>query len=211
MISFLKEGKILKNNNKNNKIKEPMLYIIVRPIITLLFKILFHPRIIGRNNIPMNGSVVLGGNHTSNLDCLLLISSTKRKIHFLAKDSLIKGKFGFIFKSMGIIPVNRKIHDGGALIAAKNILKQQKAIGIFPESTINRSNDLILPFKIGCVKMAHDTNSPIVPFVIKGKYSIFGKSVSIEFFKPYIPTDANLDDENNKFMNLIKKELRKEK
>ena len=73
-----------------------MLYIIVRPIITLLFKILFHPRIIGRNNIPMNGSVVLGGNHTSNLDCLLLISSTKRKIHFLAKDSLIKGKFGFI-------------------------------------------------------------------------------------------------------------------
>ena len=55
----------------------------------------------------MNGSVVLGGNHTSNLDCLLLISSTKRKIHFLAKDSLIKGKFGFIFKNMGIIPVNR--------------------------------------------------------------------------------------------------------
>ena len=59
MVSFLKEGKILKNNNKNNKIKEPMLYIIVRPIITLLFKILFHPRIIGRNNIPINCSVFL--------------------------------------------------------------------------------------------------------------------------------------------------------
>ena len=132
--------------------KESLLYRLFRPIVAVLFRIIFNPKIINREYINNSGPILLVGNHTSNLDCLLLISSTKRKIHFLAKDSLIKGKFGFIFKNMGIIPVNRKIHDGGALIAAKNILNQQKAIGIFPESTINRSNDLILPFKIHILK-----------------------------------------------------------
>lgn len=200
----------MKNYKKNNKIKDPILYIIVRPIITLLFKIVFHPKIIGRENIPRNGSIVLGGNHTNNLDCLLLIAATNRKIHFLAKDSLTKGFFGFIFKGMGIIPVNRKIHDGSALDMAKMVLCSGKTIGIFPEGTINRGDGIILPFKIGCVKMAFDTKSQVVPFVIKGKYNIFGKSVSIKFLEPFTPSDDNLDYENNKFMDLIKNELKKE-
>lgn len=200
----------MKKNEKNNKLKEPILYIIVRPIITFLFIILFHPRIIGKKNIPKTGSIVLGGNHTNYLDCLLLISSTKRKIRFLAKDSLYKGPFGFIFKSMGIIPVNRKIHDSEALNQAREALYLGGTIGIFPEGTINRGGDLILPFKIGCVKMAYDTKAQIVPFIIKGKYNIIGKSVSIKFLEPYIPSDMNLDCENDKLMDLIRTELKKE-
>ncbi len=189
--------------------KEPLLYKIVRPIITFLFKLIFHPTIIGKENIPKDGRVVLGGNHTNNLDCLLLISSTKRIIHFLAKDSLYKGLKKPIFKGMGIIPVNRSIHDKGALNSAIESLKEEKTIGIFPEGTINRTKDIIMPFKIGCVKMAHDTKSPIVPFVITGKYKIFGKGVTIEFFKPYIPDNDILDVENKKLMKFISEELEK--
>jgi len=89
--------------------KQPILYRIVRPIITILFKIFFHPTIIGKENIPENKKIILAGNHTNILDSLLLISSTKRTIHFLAKYELTKGPLGFIFKNMGIIPVNRKV------------------------------------------------------------------------------------------------------
>ena len=71
-------------------LKEPILYRIVRPIITFLFYILFRPKIIGREYIPKSGRVVLAGNHKNNLDCILLISSTNRVIHFLAKDELLK-------------------------------------------------------------------------------------------------------------------------
>ena len=194
-----------------DNMKEPLLYIIVRPIITILFKLVFHPKYIGLNNIPKDGAIVLGGNHTNNLDCLLLISSTKRTIHFLAKDSLIKGWKKVIFNNMGIIPVNRTIHDKGALNNAINALNENKTIGIFPEGTINRTDDIIMPFKIGCVKMAHDTKTPIVPFIITGKYKIFGKSVTIEFFEPFIPENDELDIENNKLMKLISKELEKRK
>ena len=71
--------------------KDPIFYKLVRPIVKGLIYLLYRPKIIGKENIPKNGSIILAGNHTNNFDCLLLISSTKRCIHFLAKDSLYKG------------------------------------------------------------------------------------------------------------------------
>ena len=191
--------------------KEPILYRVTRPIINILFKLTFRPTYIGLENIPPNGSCVLAGNHTSNLDCLLLISATKRTIHFLAKDSLVKGLKKPLFINMGIIPVNRKIHDKEALNSAIQALEQQQVIGIFPEATINKNTSVILPFKIGAVKMASTTNSPIIPFTIKGKYHLFKKSVVLEFYKPYkINNQKNdLTDENKKLMNIISNELRR--
>lgn len=188
--------------------KEPKLYRIVRPIITILFKLLFRPKIIGSENIPKTERVVLAGNHTKFLDCLLLISSTKRTIHFLAKDELIKGPKKIIFKNMGIIPVNRKIHDKNALTEAIKVLNQDKVIGIFPEGTINRTKDIIMPFKIGAVKMSKETNSVLIPFTIKGKYRLLRKSVIIEFYKPY-KVENDLTQENEKLMQIIKDNLRK--
>ena len=189
-------------------LKGPILYRIVRPILRLLFYVLYRPTIIGQENVPKDGRVVLAGNHTNNLDCILLISSTKRTIHFLAKEELIKGIFGFVFKCMGIIPVNRKIHDKGALNSAIDCLNEDKIIGIFPEGTFNRSNELILPFKIGAVKMASETKSPIVPFVIKGEYKIFRRGIRLEFLKQMkVPHEKDLTSYNQELMNIIKKGL----
>lgn len=190
--------------------KEPLLYHIVRPIITFLFRLIYRPTYIGLENIPKTGNYVLGGNHTNNFDCLLLISSTKRVIHFLAKDSLTKGFKKIIFNNIGIIPVNRTIHDKGALNNAINCLKENKVIGIFPEGTINRTKDIIMPFKIGCVKMAKDTNTPIIPFIITGQYKQFHHSITIEFLKPYIPK-SNLTDANQELMDIIKTKLKEKR
>ncbi|MGN1371667.1 MAG: lysophospholipid acyltransferase family protein [Candidatus Coprovivens sp.] len=187
--------------------KEPLLYCILRPIITLLVKLVFRPTYIGLENIPKSGRVVLAGNHTNNFDSVLLISSTKRIVHFLAKDSLTKGPLGPIFKAMGIIPVNRSIHDKNALKSAINTLEQDKVIGIFPEGTINRTNDIIMPFKIGAVKMSKETNSQIVPFIITGKYKIFKKSVTIEFLEPIEIKSDNLTKENERLMKTISTKL----
>ena len=189
--------------------REPMLYIIVRPIIKLFCKIVFRPTYIGLENIPKDISVVLAGNHTNYLDSILLISSTNRVVHFLAKDELTKGFKKIIFNNMGIIPVNRKIHDSNALKKAIEMLKCDRVRGVFPEGTINRTKEVIMPFKIGAVKMAKETNSYIVPFTIKGKYKPFKKSIKIEFYKPYKIT-KDLEIENNKLMKKISTELDKE-
>ena len=190
--------------------KDEVLYKITRPVIKVLFNFFYRPTYIGRENIPPSGSFVLAGNHTSYLDPLLLMSSYKRTIHFLAKDSLVKGVKGLIFKHMGIIPVNRKIHDKDALSEAKRALSNNQVIGIFPEGTINRTKDVTLPFKIGAVKMAKDTDSLLVPFTITNKYKLFRKSVTIEFYKPYKVVDE-LDIENNKLRSFISNELKRKK
>ena len=185
---------------------EPLLYRITRPIIKILINVIFRPKYIGLENIPKSGSVVLAGNHTKFLDPLLIMSCTNRTVHFLAKDSLNKGFKKIIFKNMGIIPVNRRIHDKDALRKAKDFLNDGALVGIFPEGTVNKSSDVILPFKIGAVKMAHDTDSLIVPFTIKGKFRLFN-NLRIEFFKPYKISSDDLNKKKKKLMDIISKSL----
>ena len=189
--------------------KEPLLYRIARPIIKALFMFLYRPKIVGLKNTNIDGGIVLAGNHTSNLDCFLLISVSKRVLHFLAKDSLMKGFKKIIFKNMGIIPVNRKIKDKSVLEKANNCLNNDMAVVVFPEGTINRTNDIVMPFKIGAVKMAHDTASPLIPFIITGKYKLFG-GVKLEFLPPIIIKD-DLSLENEKLTNIIKDNLERNK
>ena len=180
-----------------------LLYKILRPIITLLFKTLYRPKIIGSGNIPKSGRIILAGNHTHNLDCAMLISSTKRNIHFLAKVELFKGFKKILFSNMGLIPVNRKIKDPNVLIHAYNYLENEKVIGIFPEGTHGKGK--ILPFKIGAVKMAYETKSDIIPFSITGTYKLFSKDLKIEFGKPIKVKSNNLDKENEKLRNIVVK------
>ena len=190
--------------------KDVILYRITRPLIKVFMKIFFRPTYIGTELIPTDVNFILAGNHTSYLDPLLLMSSTNKTIHFLAKDSLVKGIKGLLFRSMGIIPVNRKIHDKNALKTAEEELLNEKVIGIFPEGTINRTEEVTIPFKIGAVKMAQDTDTLLVPFTITGKYKLFRKSVVIEFYSPYkVKEDLTL--ENDRLRNFIGNELKRKK
>ena len=91
-----------------NKYDRSLLYIIVRPIVNVLFKIVFHPHIEGLENIP-DGACIEVGNHTSILDPLLLMSANKRELHFLAKKELFTGFKGILFSNLGLIPVIWKV------------------------------------------------------------------------------------------------------
>ena len=80
---------------------------------------------------------------------------------------------------------------------------------VFPEGTINRTNDIIMPFKIGAVKMASDTNSLIVPFIITGKYKILHNNLKIEFLKGYKISNKEIEKENKILMDIVKQKLEK--
>ena len=184
------------------KIKNTLFYKIVKPILFFLVHLLYRPTIIGKENLEIEGPIILAGNHTKWLDPIMLVAIVKRQIHFLAKIELFKGPISFITKGMGAIPVNRKIHDKKALETAITSLKQGLCIGIFPEGTTEKGRGL-LPFKIGAVKMAKDTNTKIVPFCITGKCRLFSKNLKIEFQKAII-IKGDLDKENDKLRNIIK-------
>ena len=190
--------------------KEPFFYrFIARPIIRVFIKLWYHPTVVGIENIPRTGRVVLAGNHTNDMDSVMMVSIVPyRVLHFLAKDSLLKGAKKLIFRGMGIIPVNRAIHDKNALESAINALEEDKSIAIFPEGTINRTDDIIMPFKIGAVKMASETNTPIVPFVITGKYKFGTNDLRIEFLKPIkVSKKEDLTNDNKKLEKIISDKL----
>lgn len=182
--------------------KDPIFYKITRPILAIFIK-LYRPTIIGKEFIPKEGRVILAGNHTSYLDPLLVAYGTKRCVHYFAKDSLYKGIKKPIFKGLGIIPVNRKIKDKNSLYKGIDVLNNDLVIGIFPEGTINKTDDIVMNFKFGAVKMAYETNSKIVPFSITHKYKFLKKSVKIEYGKPY-NVSSDLKKENDILMKKVK-------
>ena len=183
-------------------------YKCVRPILYVFIK-LYKPTYIGLENIPKDKSFILVGNHTSYLDPILVASTTKECVHFFAKDSLYKGIKKPLFKALGIIPVNRKIKDKNALNLGIKYLNNNKVIGIFPEGTINKTDEKIMRFKYGAVKMSKETSKLIVPFAINNKYKFLKKSVSITIGTPYVVKGA-LEIENNKLMNIVENMIKKE-
>lgn len=186
--------------------KEPILYKILIPLNKLFMK-LYSPTYIGLSNIPKKEAVILAGNHTSKLDPQLLMSSTNRCIHFLAKIELFRGIKKYFFKNVGIIPVDRSKKNPQAVNLANKYLLDNKVIGIFPESTINKTDNIIMPFKYGAVKMAKETGAKIIPFSITNEYRLLKKSVTICFGKPYHVT-GNIEEENKILEEKVSKLIR---
>lgn len=186
--------------------KEPTLYRIIRGPLVAFFKSVYKPTYEGLENIPESGRIILAGNHTNYFDCLLVGSSTKRVVHYLAKDELMKGPLKGFFKGCGIIPVNRRAKDPNAVRSAENYLNDEKLIGIFPEGTINRTDDVIMPFKFGAVKMAKDTDCNIVPFAITGKYKPFKRNIKIRFFEP-MQVGEDVKVANSRLMETVSNQL----
>ena len=192
--------------------KEEVLYKIIVPIGRPIYKFLYRPKIIGKEYIPKDGGVVLAGNHTKWMDCVMVMASCKRSVHFLAKSEIFKNPIcNFIFTNSGLIPVHRERKDPDALRTAKEYLKIGAVIGIFPEGKVNKENrNAVLPLKMGAIKMAHDTNCPIVPFTIngKGKYSPFNKDLEIIFQEPYYVKSDDLEAERDILHQKISKNLK---
>ena len=185
-------------------------YKLMRPFVTIKFKNKYHPVVFGKENIPEKGGIVVCGNHRHVDDQYNALIATKRVVHMLAKDEYFKGKKEWFYRMAGCIPVDRSIHDENAKSEAIEVLKNNEVIGIFPEGTVNRTNDIILPFKYGAVSFAKKTGAYIVPFTITGKYKLFRRSIKITYGKPYKVTD-DLEIENKKLMNIITKMLIKER
>ncbi len=185
------------------------LYNFLKIICTFLLKILFRPKVIGKENIPEEGPIIFAGNHKHAVDPVVVMTSTKRIVHYMAKEELFKGIHGKILEKIGLIKVNRGKSNPLAVMEAERILKNEGTIGIFPEGTRNRTDKELLKFRHGAVAIASKTNSKIVPFAIRGKYRVFRKGLEIEFGKPIDINGIEIEEANKYLENEVLKLLRK--
>jgi len=186
----------MRNKVDDGYIHNTFLYKLLKPLLWLLVKVLYNPKVIGRENI-VNDGCVIASNHIHAFDPVIVMYSTKRVVHYLAKIELYKGILKFFFLSYGTIPVDRSKHNPKALELAVSYLKSGEVIGIFPEGTRNKSDEILLPFKFGAVKMAKEGNKKIVPCAISGKYKLFRSNVVIRYGKAIDISDMELDRAND--------------
>ncbi len=186
--------------------KMPILYRIGRFILGPFFKWYYNPTIIGKENIPKDGAILIVGNHKHLYDQCLSIISTKRFIKYMAKREYFDNKkTRWFFKAVGCISVDRSVHDGKAKGEAIETLKNGGAIGLFPEGTRNKTQEFLLPFKFGAVSMAKKTDAYLVPFGITGDYVFRSKNLVIKYGKPFKVTDLELEEANNLLYETVKK------
>lgn len=67
-------------------------YKVLRTILTPIYKFYYNPKIIGKENIPKEGSIIIAGNHKHLMDQCNIIISTKRVITYMAKKEYFDNK-----------------------------------------------------------------------------------------------------------------------
>jgi len=185
--------------------KKYICYKLFKAILKPIFILYYNPKIINKEAIPKEGSIIIAGNHKHLYDQCLTIISTKRIIRYMAKKEYFDGKMAWFFKSVGCIPVNRQIKDENAKNSALEVLKEKGAIGIFPEGTRNKTKEFLLPFKFGAVSMAKKTNATIIPFGLTGDYKFRSKNLTARFGAPFKVENMTLEEANEKLYNEVKK------
>ncbi len=198
---------------RKKRFKGEIGYLLLTPIMRVLFRIYYNPKIINKEVIPKEGPILIVGNHKHIYDQCLTIMATKRVIHYMAKKEYFDGKMAWFFKLVGCISVDRSIKDHNATDKALKILNNNGAIGLFPEGTRNKTKDIfLLPFKFGTVSMAKKTNATIVPFGLTGEYKFRSKNLTIRYGKPFKVGDMDLEEANKKLYdeveNLMKENLK---
>ena len=184
-------------------------YSLLTPIMRVLFKLYYNPKIINKEVIPKEGPILIVGNHKHIYDQCLTIMATKRVIHYMAKKEYFDGKMAWFFKLVGCIPVDRSIKDHNATDKALKVLNSGGAIGLFPEGTRNKTNDVfLLPFKFGTVSMAKKTNATIIPFGLTGDYKFRSKNLTIRYGTPFKVEDMDLEDANKKLYEEVERLMR---
>lgn len=149
----------------------------------------FPVKVYGERNIPNKKSLVVG-NHLSGWDPIIFTMWTKDILSFVYKAEFRKIPFlRWAFDSLDCVPVRRGDIDINATKSIMRLLREDKAVFLFPEGTRNPSRDTLQEFRAGAALFALKTHSPIRPFYIWDKtkalhknYIIIGEEFTLEEF-----------------------------
>lgn len=127
---------------------------------------LFPCRVEGLANLP-RGGFIFASNHVSNLDPMLIGISSRRRLSYMAKDSLFKNSFfSWVLHQVGAFPVKRGSADVGAMREALKRLKSGCPVVVFPEGT-RRKSEAQAKAHAGIGFLALKSGLPVVPVFIR--------------------------------------------
>tara|TARA_B100000579_G_scaffold240556_1_gene197213 strand:+ start:76 stop:756 length:681 start_codon:yes stop_codon:yes gene_type:complete len=173
--------------------------------------------VIGAENLPLNGSVVLAPTHRSRWDALMLTMAAGRRIskrdcRYMVTRSEMQGLQGWFLNRLGCFPIDQGRPSLTSLRYAVDLLISRQQLVVFPEGKINRFSEPV-NLKKGLIRLAQLASNKgldisIVPVGLAYSEVIpkFFGSASICFSKPII-ISKDFKQSTNDFNNALSKSM----
>jgi 1-acyl-sn-glycerol-3-phosphate acyltransferase len=162
--------------------KRTLTYRLCAGIVAVLARVLFRPTVVGAENIPLTGPVLIAPIHRSNVDFALTLFISKRKVFFMAKDSVFEVPIlGPLIAHLGAFPVKRGAADRESMTLSEEVLRQGHALVLFPEGT-RKEGRTVAPLHDGAMFVAARTGATIVPVGIGGSDKAMPKGAKLPRF-----------------------------
>lgn len=183
------------------------LYSFAKTTVLSVLKPIYRFEVIGAENFPKDGGILLCSNHINALDPPVVGILAPRPVHFMAKAELfniplLKG----ILPGVNAFPVKRGLSDRDALRTAIKLLKGGEVVGLFPEGTRSKDGTLGKGFS-GAGFFALRGEANVVPCAIIGPYKpfkklkvVYGEAIDIS---PYRERKASADEVTDIIMEKI--------
>lgn len=151
-----------------------MLYELGTAFARLQFTLFARWKVEGRESIPPRGPLIIAANHLSNADPPVVVASSNRQLHSLAKEGLFKTPVSrWFFSSCHAHPVKEGSVERTALRWALKVLDRDGALLVFPEGRRSLTKGL-QPAMPGIGYLAFKSQAPVLPVAVTGTERIPG-------------------------------------
>jgi len=136
----------------------------IRFLVWLATRTIYRVNVYQRHNLPEEGGALLVANHVSWVDGVLLLATSSRPIRILIEADWIQGRWArWLARTLGAIPIKSTPKaTRSAIDIARQALKNDELVCIFPEGSMTRSGQL-QPFKRGVMEILRGTTVPVIP------------------------------------------------
>lgn len=189
-------------------------YNSLRTISRILFKHIWKMQIVGIENIPDEGPLIIVANHSSLLDGFVMVAAFEHTLTFLSAAYLFDiPVVGFILRKIKAIPVSTSKKTVSTRKTVKdilNVLENNGILMIFPEGGLRKTNEIV-DMKSGASFFSVKTKVPILPVAINGTKDVLnGGNIILRRRKIIVNIGCviNTVDDVEKMSYLIKDNLK---
>ncbi len=204
---------------------EWLFVIILLKILSVIFELFFRLEVKGIENLPSR-PFIIAPNHSSNMDGFVVGAGVPSKIfkdlYFQGFQKYFSGRLTSLFARIAhVIPIDPETYLSKALQLSSYILRNNRALCIFPEGGRSFDGNL-MEFKKGIGILAVELNAPVVPTLIEGTFEALPRGarfpkltkIKLTFGKSFRPTELDLSqkpegmEEYQFFANELRKRVK---
>ena len=153
-------------------------WIFCQRFMELVVRLGFGLRIVGRDRVPRTGPLLYLSNHQSFLDPVLnATAAADRPFRPFARETLFRTPLGWLFRSLGGMPVVGNGSDKSSMRLALAELDAGRCVLIYPEGS-RTFDGAVQPFKSGLGLLLRRSNATVVPVGMDGSFDAWPRQRS---------------------------------